>query len=319
MSMVYPLKYQDDVFETLHRLSRSGRFPHALIFEGPEGSGRKTAALYAAAMLLCREDEVPCGHCPSCKKLAAQSHPDFTALVPENKSNTVNVDQVRSMKLDAYIAPHEAPRKVYFIPDAQRLRTEAQNALLKLIEEPPEAAYFIMTAPSRSNLLETVISRCTVLPMKELSAEEKMRAIKELAPDASSRELESVSDCKTVGEALASLSDPKARRLENDANDICGFILSGARYGALKIMNGYEKDREEYRRLLGAMRTDIIRRLCSQNGALSALRADKIVDIIDKADFSAGQNAALGLLSCAAVNRMVKAAVSARGTGDILR
>ncbi|MBP1577446.1 MAG: DNA polymerase III subunit delta' [Oscillospiraceae bacterium] len=306
--MNYPLLFQDDIFQTLSRLFESGRFPHALIFEGPVGSGKRTAADFAAKMLLCRNENAPCGECVSCKKLLSNNHPDFKAITPENKSKTINVEQVREIKLSAYIAPHESKCKVYLIPNAHQLRVEAQNALLKLIEEPPASAYFILTVPSRANLLETVISRCTVLSMRELSDDERLEAVASVRGQLTTAERETVLGCKTAGEALAALGDPKARMLEQDAREICGFVISGGRYAALKLLNGYEKDREDYRRLLSAMRADIISRLCSQNGKLSALRAGKIIDIIDKADFSAGQNAALGLLSCALVNRLIKAA-----------
>ena len=126
---------------------------------------------------------------------------DFSVLLPENKSKTISVDKVRDIRLSAYVTPHEAMRKVYFIPEAQRLRTEAQNALLKLIEEPPEAAYFIMTAPSRSGLLETVISRSAVIPMRELSSDERFSAAFKQLPNHNGADLRVLSlSCRTVGE-----------------------------------------------------------------------------------------------------------------------
>lgn len=309
--MKYPLIFQDDVFKTLTRLFETERFPHALLFEGAAGSGKRTAADFAAALLLCRGEVPPCGVCPSCKKLKSGNHPDFKRIAPENRSKTINVEQIRGIKLDSCVSPHESACKVYLIPEAQLLRAEAQNALLKLIEEPPPSAYFIMTVPSRANLLETVISRCTVLSMRELSDEERLKAVEQLHGQLTADDRETVLACKTAGEALSALNDPKAQKLEADAKAFCAFIFSGERYSAIKLLNGCEKDREDYRRLLFAVRNCIIARLCSQNGGISALRAGKIVDIIDEADYSAGQNCALALLSCALVNRLIKAALSA--------
>lgn len=309
--MKYPLIFQDDVFKTLTRLFETGRFPRALLFEGATGSGKRTAADFAAAMLLCRGEAAPCGVCSSCKKLKSGNHPDFKRLTPENKSKTINVEQIREMKLDACVSPHESACKVYVIPEAQQLRAEAQNALLKLIEEPPPSAYFIMTVPSRANLLETVISRCTVLSMRELSDEEQTEAVERIHGQLTASDREAISGCKTVGEALSTLNDPETQALERDSKELLGFIFAGEKYSAIKLLCGYEKDREDYRRLLAAVRTDIIRRLCSQNGSISALRAGKIIDIIDRADISAGQNAALGVLSCALINRLITAALSA--------
>ncbi len=311
-TMNFPLIFQNELLQTLERLEAGGRFPHALIFEGAPGSGKKTAAGYAASMLLCRDERnAPCGDCSSCRK-SLENHPDHTTLLPENKSKTISVDKVREIKLSAYITPHESKRKVYFIPEAQRLRPEAQNALLKLIEEPPEAAYFIMTTPSRSNLLETVISRSAVIPMRELTAEERLTVLQKLLPGQNGSELKKLAfSCRTVGEALRSVSDPAAAGLSADAARLLADITSGERYNALTLLYRYEKDRESYLRLLQAVRMSVISELCSADNSSFALRSNKIIDIIDKTVFSAAQNAALPLLSCAAVNRLIEAAHSA--------
>ena len=310
--MTYPLQYQQQIFKTLEKLAAGGRFPHALIFEGPVGSGRKTAARYAASMLLCRSNGIaPCGECLSCKK-QLENHPDFTVIEPKNKSRTISVDQIRGIKLSAYVAPHEAERKVYFIPDAHQLRVEAQNALLKLIEEPPEAARFILTVPSRSNLLETVISRSTVIPMCQLEQPQRLEVLKNLSDKKYADQLNQLSqDCLTVGEALAALSDPDAMKLSKDADALFRSVSSGKRYEALILLCRYEKDRELYIKLFNALRGQVISALCRQESKLSALRANKIIDIIDKTVFSATQNAALALLSAASVNRLIAAALSA--------
>lgn len=309
--MIYPLLYQDDVFQSLERLKSGGRFPHALIFEGAPGSGKKTAADYAATMLLCRDEaNAPCGACTSCKK-SLENHPDFFTLLPENKSKTISVDKVREIRLSAYITPHESKRKVYFIPEAQRLRTEAQNALLKLIEEPPEAAYFIMTTPSRSNLLETVISRSAVIPMRELTAEERFSAAQNQLPKHDKTALKQAAfSCRTVGEVLQSVSDPAAAKLSSDATRLLLDISSGNRYNALTLLCRYEKERENYINLLQSVRMLVISELCSPDNVGSALRSNKIIDIIDKSVFSATQNVSLSLLSCAAVDRLIEAALS---------
>ena len=310
--MTYPLEFQQQMFDTLEKLAAGGRFPHAPIFEGPAGSGKKTAARYAASMLLCRENGVkPCGECRSCKK-QLENHPDFTVIEAKNKSKTISVDQIREIKLSAYVAPHEAERKVYFIPDAQQLRVEAQNALLKLIEEPPEAARFILTVPSRSNLLETVISRSTVIAMRQLEESERLEVLRNISDKKYFEQLpELAKNSLTVGEAMAALSDPDAMKLAADADQLLKAVLAGKRYDAMTLLCRYEKDREQYIKLFKAVRGKIISTLCGSESKLSALRANKIIDIIDNTVFSATQNAALALLSAAAVNRLIAAALSA--------
>ena len=309
--MSYPLLFQDDVFHTLEKLKSGGRFPHALIFEGAPGSGKQTAARYAASMLLCREDKIsPCGECVSCKK-SLENHPDFSVLLPENKSKTISVDKVREIRLSAYVTPHEAMRKVYFIPEAQRLRTEAQNALLKLIEEPPEAAYFIMTAPSRSGLLETVISRSAVIPMRELSSDERFSAAFKQLPEHNGADLRVLSlSCRTVGDIISAASDPTANQLITDTHALWDAVKAGERYFILQKLYSFEKDRESYIKLFQSLRSVAVYELCGSDISLGALRTNRIIDIIDKIAFSATQNAALPLLSCAAADRLIEAAHS---------
>lgn len=308
--MTFPLQHQGEIFSLLAAFWNGGRFPHALLFEGPVGSGKRTAAQYAAAMLLCRDEtaQPPCDVCPSCHKLKSGNHPDFTILLPEGKSKTIGVEQVRFIKSAAYISPHESQRKVFFIPEAQKLRIEAQNALLKLIEEPPESAYFIFTAPSRSNLLETVCSRLTILSMQELSETQRLDVLKPRLPDEDPALLSAQAAlCPTVGQALDSICDPVTRQCSDDAAAILQALTHCDRYTVLKLLSGYEKDREHFSLLLTALRTAVITQLTDGTRALSPLQSAKIVDIIDETALRSTQNVGIALISAAAVNRLVNA------------
>lgn len=114
-----------------------GRFPHTLLIEGPEGSGKKTAAWQAAKTLLCEGEPKPCGRCAHCVKADKRVHPDVRYYtVPEGKKE-FPVETVREIRQDAYIAPNEGARKIYLIDRAHAMNAAAQNALLKIIEEPP--------------------------------------------------------------------------------------------------------------------------------------------------------------------------------------
>ncbi|WMJ85020.1 hypothetical protein ACS3UN_04190 [Oscillospiraceae bacterium LTW-04] len=308
--MTFPLFYQDALFARLNALWQGGRFPHALLLAGPIGSGKRTAAQYAAAMLLCRKEGLPpCGVCPSCHKLSSGNHPDFFTLLPEGKSKTIGVDRVREIKAAAYISPHEAPRKVFFIPEAQRLRVEAQNALLKIIEEPPEAAYFIFTAPGPGSLLETVCSRLTICSMGELSEKQRFDALvhhlSESTPEALRTQAALFS---TVGQALNSLNDPAARRYADDSAAIIAALSKNDRYTVLKLFSGYEKDREQFTLLLTALRSAVITRLTGSARIFSPLQSLQIIAIIDEMALRSVQNVSISLICAAAVNRLVKAA-----------
>lgn len=142
------------------RLS-GGALGHALIVSGPAGSGKHTlAAILSRAMVCTGTGTKPCGSCPACKKALAGIHPDIITVAPLEEGKQITVDQVRQMRADAHIRPNEAPRKVYVIEQADQLRSEAQNAMLKLLEEGPAYAAFILIAENPGGLLITVRSRC---------------------------------------------------------------------------------------------------------------------------------------------------------------
>ena len=131
---------------------------------GPEGSGRDEAALRLAAKLLCPEPDGPCGKCRDCRKALAGVHPDVIRVEREKGEKETRRDlvvgQIRAMTADAVLAPNEAARKVYIISPADRMNLQAQNALLKALEDPPGHACFILCAAAPDALLPTVRSRC---------------------------------------------------------------------------------------------------------------------------------------------------------------
>lgn len=310
--MTFPLSHQDLLLARLNALWQGGRFPHALLFTGPAGSGKRTAAQYAAAMLLCRnaaQGPPPCGDCPSCHKLKSGGHPDFTVLLPEGKSKSIGVDRVREIRTDAYRSPHEAPRRVFFIPEAQRLRAEAQNALLKIVEEPPGSAYFIFTAPGPGSLLETLRSRLTICPMGELNEEQRFQVLCQQLLQADPAQLRTQAALfPTVGQALDSLNDPAARRCLDDAAALLAALSKKDRYALLKLFSGYEKEREWFALLLLALRGAVVGQLTGGERYFSPLQSLKIIDIIDEMALCGTQNVGIPLICAAHVDRLVKAA-----------
>ncbi len=130
-----------------------------------EDAVRRAGAL--AAQVLCRsEGRRPCGQCASCRKIARGTHPDVITVrrLPDSKGGLkkeITVDQIRELSADAYILPNEADRKIYIIQEADRMNLNAQNAALKLLEEPPNGAVLLLCVTNPSALLPTVRSRCT--------------------------------------------------------------------------------------------------------------------------------------------------------------
>jgi DNA polymerase-3 subunit delta' len=151
--------------ENLRRSVDSGRLSHFYLISGPKGSGKRTLALLLAAAAVCRDENKPCLTCPACRKAMTNNHPDIiTVTDPDHKAVAVKI--VREYREDVYIKPNEADKKVYIFP--QELGTEGQNALLKILEEPPSYGVFILLAENPQQILTTVRSRCTLLQMESL-------------------------------------------------------------------------------------------------------------------------------------------------------
>lgn len=144
-----------------------GRFPHAVILEGSQTSGKPVLAGILAKAAVCLSDgEKPCGHCPGCVKAQAGSHPDIVLLDGDADPRAFPIDAIRKIRSDAYIKPNEAPNKVYVLSGVQNMTEISQNALLKVFEEPPENVLFLLTCVSAAALLPTVRSRAQIFSLE---------------------------------------------------------------------------------------------------------------------------------------------------------
>jgi DNA polymerase-3 subunit delta' len=151
----------------------NGTIGHAIILEGPKGSGRHTAALEIAASFACKErseDNLPCGHCLGCRKVYEGYCPDLF-MVNSGEKATIGVDTIRDMISSLCFAPLESDRKVYVIEDAEKMTRQAQNTLLLSLEEPPEYIFFILITASAASLLETVRSRAPIFRMERFPSD----------------------------------------------------------------------------------------------------------------------------------------------------
>ena len=154
----------------------NGKFPHAVIFSGEEGIGKRLAAEICAAALLCENqvDGSACGVCENCRLVLARSHPDFYVVEAEETKGTRNIKigQIREMQSEAALRPINSARRVIIIDGAELMNNAAANCLLKTIEEPPSQTIFILLTASRSNLLMTIRSRCMTVNFDKIAAEE---------------------------------------------------------------------------------------------------------------------------------------------------
>lgn len=160
-----------------------GHISHFYLISGPEGSGKHTLANLLAAAILCREPNRPCTRCPDCRKVLAGTHPDVI-IVDDPEKKTVPVDLVRRARSDIYVRPNEADYKIYVFPRADCLGIPGQNALLKVLEEPPEYGVFLLLSDNPDKLLPTVRSRCTELSLHGLPEAQLMTALRREYPKA---------------------------------------------------------------------------------------------------------------------------------------
>ncbi|HEY3907191.1 MAG TPA: DNA polymerase III subunit delta' [Streptosporangiaceae bacterium] len=196
---------QDEIVDQLRSaVADVSSLTHAWLLTGPPGSGRSVAARAFAAALLCGEDG--CGHCPSCRQVAAGSHPDLLFIRPDGLS--YGVKQTRDLVLKAAASPVYGGWRIVLFEDADRATEQAANALLKAIEEPPPRTIWLLCAPSAADLPVTIRSRCRLVVLRTPPTE----AVAEILRG------EGVSDDVALDAARASLGHiGRARRLATDA------------------------------------------------------------------------------------------------------
>lgn len=208
-----------DLIRQLELDAAEKRIPHAIILEGPKGSGRHTIAKYIALLLSCEGGDGVCLECPSCKRIMTNNSPDVVSVgLLEGKTQLV-IESIRFVRSDVYIKPNDGKFKVYIIEDADKMTTDAQNAFLKVLEEPPSYAVFIMLCESADSLLITVKSRSRVYKTEIFDSSVLYDYFIRTNPDAKKLAEESDDALKlalitsngSVGQAAEAIDSEKAR------------------------------------------------------------------------------------------------------------
>ncbi len=158
-----------DVIRYIQNVVKEDKVTHAYIINGEKGSGKKMLATLFAATLLCEKGgQDPCNTCHSCIQAESGNHPDII-LVSHEKPNSIGVEEIRQQVNNTVgIKPYQGPYKVYIIPQADMMTVQAQNALLKTIEEPPEYAVVMLLTENADMLLATINSRCVMLKLRNI-------------------------------------------------------------------------------------------------------------------------------------------------------
>ena len=220
-----------------------GHVSHFYLISGPAGSGKRTLAQLLSAAVLCAGGEKPCMACSACRKVLVNTHPDvITVTDPEHKNVAVKI--VRQIREDMFIRPNEADRKIYIFP--QELGIEGQNALLKILEEPPSYGVFILLTDNPEKLLPTVRSRATELRLLPLDGEVLKKELRRRFPDAEDATLQAAADRSGgyLGQAIELLEQGNALSAQTE-----GFVAAYGQkqplqlLGVLVPMEKWDRDR----------------------------------------------------------------------------
>ena len=215
------LGIRKELAENINTLIKNDRLPHAILLRGAGSATRGSVSAFLAQAFVCEGENKPCGKCSHCMKAGINSHPDVITVDPTAQNEkTFKIALVREMKDDAYIIPNEASRKVYILKSADKMNVQAQNALLKLIEEPPSYARFILECESSSAMLETILSRVSLFDL---------------------------------GTDSDDVSDELRRKADDTAARLASAILKPTEYDFMKITAEFERDKELFEPVLPAL------------------------------------------------------------------
>jgi DNA polymerase-3 subunit delta' len=242
------------VIARLRAAVTAGRLGSAYLLFGEPGIGKRTLGAIWARLLQCERPtgepnaSEPCGACRSCRQHAAGSHPDLSVLEPED-SSVVTIDQVRRLQETLPYRPITSARRVVLIPEASRLNPEASNALLKVLEEPPSHAVFILVTAQRDRLLPTVLSRCQMVRCTAPPPEAVIAHLTDLlgVPAADARRLFAVAQGR-IGPAIEAATNGEPAGLSFDDVGAPDIISAPAR--VLDVAERVGKDQEALRVLL---------------------------------------------------------------------
>lgn len=242
---------QEQIKEHLTNALSSGKISHAYIINGEKSSGKEFIARIFAMALQCEKGEVePCQECHSCKQALSDNHPDIIRVMHE-KPNTISVDDIRAqVNNDVAIKPYSSSHKVYIVNEAEKMTVQAQNAILKTLEEPPEYAVILLLTTNVNSLLPTILSRCVVLNMKPVPDEPVKKYLMEQLQVPDYKAEVCVSFARgNIGRAKALASSEDFENVKTEAISLLKYIRDmelGEIIAAVKKITEYKLEVSDY-------------------------------------------------------------------------
>lgn len=245
----------EKIVENLKNITASGKAGHAYIFSGPEGVGKKlTAKAFASALLCSNFTDESCGECKNCRLSFGNAHPDFKiidySIDKDGKTkSSIPVDAMREFKNEVYLKPFLSERKIYILDSCEKLTVEAQNALLKVFEEPPSYITVILICNNLSKLLSTIISRAVLVKFSYLSAENIEIFLEKYYNDTESKKIHARICGGSIAGVIGNIENPDSLIFRNQILDafaeLCLSSNSAAINGLISLFyNNKEKKNE---------------------------------------------------------------------------
>ena len=251
---------KDTLVSSINAMKQSGRIAHAFLLTGEKGTGKKVAAKYIAMTLLC-ENGNACGECRHCRRIISGTHPDIIYPEKSGKKQIYSAETMREICSDAYVSPNDCDAKVYIFSDCESIEERTQNFLLKVIEEPPDTAYFIFTSESRSVFLPTILSRVISVGIPECSESDCKTALADMGYTA--EQIESAVSCfhENIGNCIDFLNGGTVAENVELCKNIISAICDGNEYALLTALHKIGEDRRRIR-LVFELVDKVIRDAC---------------------------------------------------------
>lgn len=241
---------QGEEISALRNQLEEGRLVHAILISGEPGTGKRTLAMLIAEALMCKASSgIPCGNCTGCRLSEAGEHPDITVIekgIPLSAEtakgrSTIPVDDIREMIRLCSQYAYEGGNRAVVIPDAENMTVQAQNCLLRILEEPPKDTYFILTSAHSEQLLTTVRSRCRPVRITPWDTGYIRRLLTESGTEPGKASRAAAVSAGSIGKAFLLASDDEYWKLREEVMN--AFFRNRKRSEVLAVSSGW-KDRK---------------------------------------------------------------------------
>jgi DNA polymerase-3 subunit delta' len=282
---------------TVQNFIGENRIPHAILIEGDYGTGKHTLAKYIATAAVCKSDHIPCFACNECHLAEINSHPDITFIKAEDGKKNISVSQIRDLRTNAFIKPHQANKRVFIIDGADTLNEQAQNALLKVLEEPPKTVMFILIAENKVSLLDTIISRCVTLSLTTPEFSVALNHLKSKTNFAENLITDALtSEKNNIGKALNLLNGKASSKTESIAKEYLEHALNGDQYSMLKSVLPFSKNRIDADAFIKDLKYLITQKIRKNPNTTTAKQFMCVYSVIPEFEDSLSTNINLNLL-----------------------